>query len=289
MNALQSIVGILGALLLAALVAAAGSAAGATVAGVPVFMLCAVLTMLIQWAVFLPSYFAQTESYFDVTGSLCYVGMVVFTLLATEPDPRSLLVGGLVLVWAVRLGSFLFTRIRADGGDRRFRTIKTDFLRFLMTWTLQGTWVLVTFAAGLAAMTASERAPLGWLAGLGTLLWLGGFIIEVAADQQKRAFRADAGRETEFITSGLWAWSRHPNYFGEIMLWCGIALIALPVLQGWQWLTLISPVFVTVLLTRISGIPMLERRADRQWGEDPLYRAYKAATPALIPRPPAGP
>ena len=96
----------------------------------------------------------------------------------------------------------------------------------------------------------------------------------------------DASRETEFITTGLWAWSRHPNYFGEIALWCGIALIALPALSGWQYLTLISPVFVVVLLTRISGVPMLERRADKKWGADPLYQRYKEATPVLIPRPP---
>jgi steroid 5-alpha reductase family enzyme len=113
-----------------------------------------------------------------------------------------------------------------------------------------------------------------------------GFAIEVAADQQKRRFRADSSNRDGFIQSGLWAWSRHPNYFGEIALWIGIALIALPVLSGWQLATLISPVFVYLLLTRISGVPLLEARANKKWGEDPNFVAYMRSTPALFPRPP---
>ena len=99
-------------------------------------------------------------------------------------------------------------------------------------------------------------------------------------------FRADPANEGRFITTGLWAWSRHPNYFGEILLWAGIALIAFPVLQGAQLATLISPVFVFVLLTRISGVPLLESRGKKRWGDEPAYQEYKARTPVLWPRPP---
>ncbi|MBC8187024.1 MAG: DUF1295 domain-containing protein, partial [Proteobacteria bacterium] len=126
----------------------------------------------------------------------------------------------------------------------------------------------------------------GLVAALGGFLWVAGFAIEVAADQQKRRFRADPSNRERFIRSGLWAWSRHPNYFGEIILWIGIALIALPVLSGWQLATLISPVFVYVLLTRISGIPLLETRAKKKWGKDPDFAAYMRSTPVLFPRPP---
>jgi steroid 5-alpha reductase family enzyme len=107
------------------------------------------------------------------------------------------------------------------------------------------------------------------------------------SDAQKNRFRADPANRGKFIQTGLWAWSRHPNYFGEIVLWIGVAIIALPVLRGWQYLTLISPVFVTLLLTRVSGVPMLERRADEKWGGQEDYEAYKARTPVLIPRPPS--
>jgi len=283
---LEHLLGIAGALLLIVAIAAAGSVNGVRVGSVPVFAVCAVLAVLIQWVVFVPSYRLQTEHYFDLTGSLTYITLLVCALLLTEANTRSVLIASLVLIWALRLGTFLFVRVRADGADKRFTRMKTIFLQFLMTWTIQGAWVLVTLAAGLAAITADVVEPLGAGALLGTSLWLLGFVIEVVADYQKRAFRQDPQRTHEFITSGLWAWSRHPNYFGEILLWFGIALIALPVLSGWQLLTLVSPVFVVVLLTKISGIPMLERRANRKWGEDPDYQDYKRRTPVLIMRPP---
>ena len=112
-----------------------------------------------------------------------------------------------------------------------------------------------------------------------------GFAFEAVADSQKSRFRADPANKGRFIHTGLWAWSRHPNYFGEIVLWIGVAIIALPVLRGWQWVTLISPVFVTLLLTRVSGVPMLEKRADEKWGGQEDYEAYKERTPVLVPRP----
>lgn len=281
-----SIAGFFGAVALIGIIAAAGSQGGAQVAGWPVFAICGLLALGVQWLVFIPSYINQTEHFFDLTGSLTYITMMMVGLLLAGADARGMLIAALVVIWAARLGSFLFRRVRDDGSDKRFNSIKPDFLRFGMTWTLQGAWVFVTAAAGLTAITSSTSIPLGITALIGTIMWVVGFAIEVAADRQKRAFKADSERETDFITSGLWAWSRHPNYFGEIMLWCGIALIALPVLSGWQYLTLISPIFVVVLLTRISGIPMLERRADRAWGSDPLYQQYKQSTPILIPRPP---
>jgi steroid 5-alpha reductase family enzyme len=119
---------------------------------------------------------------------------------------------------------------------------------------------------------------------LGLLIWIAGFAIEVISDRQKSAFRhRHPGR---FVDTGLWAWSRHPNYFGEIVLWTGIAVIASSTLRGWQWVTLVSPVFVLFLLTRVSGIPMLEKRADERWGDDAAYQRYKENTPVLVPRPP---
>ena len=146
--------------------------------------------------------------------------------------------------------------------------------------------MLLTVSCALAAMTALRSEPLGAWAVLGTAVFAAGFAIEAVADGQKRRFRADPANRGRFIASGLWAWSRHPNYLGEITLWAGIAVIAFPVLRGWQLATLISPVFVYVLLTRISGIPLLESRARKRWGEDPAYRAYRERTPALMLRPP---
>jgi steroid 5-alpha reductase family enzyme len=265
----------------------AGSQHGIQVEGIPVLALCGIFAFAVNWLVFLPAYAFQTERYFDLTGSITYASLVVLALaLQGEPDPRALLLGGLVIAWALRLGSFLFTRILRDGSDGRFDVLKPSFPRFFMTWTLQGLWVLLTASCALAAMTSSRALPLGGFAVVGALVWAAGFAIEALADQQKRRFRSDPANKGRFIRAGVWAWSRHPNYFGEIALWMGVAIIALPVLSGWQYATLISPVFVYVLLTRISGIPLLEARAKKNWGDDPEFQAYLERTPLLVPRPP---
>lgn len=279
--------GTLAALLVGSAIAFAGSQNGLTVAGLPLFAVCAGFAFVIQWLVFIPAYVYQTERYFDLMGSLTYISVTLLTLAVVGfDDIRTVFIGILVLIWASRLGTFLFKRVSDAGEDRRFRSMKTDPLQFFMTWTLQGLWVTVTYAAGLAAMTAAVKVDADVFFAVGVLMWFAGFAIEVIADGQKSAFRADESNRNSFIQSGLWAWSRHPNYFGEIVLWLGITVMAIPVLQGWQFLCLISPVFVVVLLTKISGVRMLEHRANKQWGEDPEYQAYKASTPVLVLRPP---
>jgi len=253
--------------------------------GATLFATVVAVAFVIQWAAFVPAYLRQTERFFDLTGSLTYITVTVLAaLLAPTVDGRSLLVAALVVVWAARLGVFLFRRVHRAGGDRRFDAIKPSFARFLLTWSLQGLWVSLTLAPALVVITTTARQPLGPVAAIGALVWIFGFVFEVVADEQKRRFRAAPANRGRFISTGLWARSRHPNYFGEIVLWSGMALIAVPVLRGWQWVSLISPVFVAVLLTRVSGIPMLEQRADEEWGGQEDYEAYKARTPVLVPR-----
>lgn len=267
-------------------IAFAGSQGGASAFGIPIFALSVGLAFLINWLAFIPAYLLQTEKFFDLTGSISYISVtIIAVVLSPVIDGRSILLLTLVLIWAARLGTFLFRRIQKAGKDARFDDLKTSFIRFLSTWTLQGLWVTFTLAAALAAITSDIRKELGLFALIGTLIWVFGFTFEVIADSQKSRFRADPENEGKFINTGLWSRSRHPNYFGEIVLWIGVALIALPILRGWQWITLISPVFVTLLLTRISGIPMLEKRADEKWGGQDDYEAYKEQTPVLIPRP----
>ena len=267
----------------------AGSQGGVTVAGFPVFAIGVTLAFVIQWAAFIPAYLRQTEKFFDLTGSITFISVALLTVvLSPVSDGRSLLLLGMVLVWALRLGTFLYKRVHAAGEDRRFREIKPSIPRFLLTWTLQGIWVSFSLAAALVAITSETRLGIGVFAIVGFLVWAFGFGFEVIADSQKSKFKADPANEGKFISTGLWSWSRHPNYFGEIVLWIGVAIVALPILQGWQWVALISPVFITLLLTRISGIPMLEVRADEKWGGQADYEEYKTRTSVLIPRPPSG-
>ncbi len=275
------------AVAVAAGVAVAGSQGGNTVGGFPVFALCVVLAFAVQWVAFVPAYIMQSERFFDLTGSLTYIVVtVVAVVLSAGADDRSALLLVMVVVWAVRLGSYLFLRIRRAGADARFDDIKPSFLRFLNTWTLQGLWVSLTLAAALAAITTTAREGIGAVTWVGAAIWLLGIGLEATADVQKSRFRSDPANKGRFIHTGLWSWSRHPNYFGEIVLWVGVAVVAAPVLHGWQWVTLISPVFVFLLLTRVSGVPLLEKSADAKWGGQADYEAYKARTPVLVPRPP---
>jgi steroid 5-alpha reductase family enzyme len=267
------------------LVAYAGSQNGSTLGGVPVFALMVGLAFLIQWLVFIPAFMRQTEKFFDLTGSLTYISIAILSvILSPGVDARAILLMALVVIWAVRLGTFLFGRIKKAGKDDRFDEIKPSFVRFLNVWTIQGLWVTFTAAAALVGITTTARKELDVFAILGLLVWVVGFALEVTADSQKSRFSADPANKGKFIHTGLWARSRHPNYFGEILLWVGVAVIALPVLQGWQWIALISPIFVTLLITRVSGVPLLEKKADAKWGGQPDYEAYKKNTPVLIPR-----
>ena len=288
-TSLKSLIGILIALLLGGAITTAGSTASLTIGGLPLYAICAVLAFTIQWAAFFPAWLFKTEIFYDLTGSLTYltvIGLALYMSAAVqggnEFDPRALMVSTLVFVWATRLGSFLFLRAAKTGGDSRFDKIKIHFMRFLTAWTLQGLWVVMTAACALAVITSNNPKPLDLAAWAGLGIWIIGFSIEVAADSQKSAFNRDPANQGKFVNIGLWRWSRHPNYFGEIVLWIGVTVIALPVLQGWQWLTLISPLFVVYLLTRLSGIPTLEHKADKKWEDDPEYQTYKAATPVLM-------
>lgn len=285
MNNLKILLAILLVLAISAAIALAGGQASVPYSNTSLFVACASIGFILHWLVFLPSFVFQTEHYFDLTGSLSFIATIAFALIFhPELGARAVLLGVLVLLWAVRLGSFLFLRVKRDGKDRRFDEIKTRFLRFLFTWTLGGAWVFLTLAAGLAAMTSTEASGLDGFAIVGGALWLAGFAVEVTADRQKSAFRAQPQNKGRFITSGLWSYSRHPNYLGEILLWFGIAIIATPALSGWQYVTLISPVFVTFLLVRVSGVPILEKSADERWGDDPEYQRYVATVPVLLPR-----
>ena len=287
MTRANSALGIVASLIIAVLIMTAGSQGSVSFGGYPLFALCGSIGFALHWAVFVPSYAFKTEHYFDLTGSLSYITTVAAAIVFNPSlDLRDLIICAMITVWALRLGSFLFWRIKKDGQDKRFIVMKTKFTWFLMTWTIGGLWVLVTMAAGLAALTSNITAELGLISYLGIALWLFGFVVEVTADNQKTEFRKNPDNRNRFITTGVWSWSQHANYFGEITLWFGLALVSLPVLSGWQLATLISPVFVYFLLTKVSGIPLLDRLAKQKWGTDSDYLSYTQATSKLLLWPP---
>ena len=256
--------------------------------GVPAIVWCVIAAFVVNWIVYVPSLLKQTEKYFDLTGSLTYISVTIVALvLGPNNEWTSFLMAALILIWAARLGSFLFKRIKDDGGvDGRFNKLRANPIRFLETWTLQGLWVSLTALAAWTAITSADEAPFGVLTVIGLIVWIAGFAIEVRADTEKSVFKSDPANHGRFISTGIWAWSRHPNYFGEITLWIGMALIALPAFDGREFVALVSPLFVILLLTKISGIPLLERRGLKRWGDDADYQQYLNDVPVLIPRPP---
>ena len=241
------------------------------------------LIFCIQWVSFIPAYIFQTEKFYDLTGSITYLTAVFYTLYVTGSNNLSdLIIVACVAVWAIRLGSFLFMRIHKAGEDRRFRTIKPNFTRFLMTWTLQGMWVSMCLLCVLTALSSYSGVIMNSIFFIGLIVFILGLSIEIIADYQKTVFRRNIENKDKFITTGLWSLSRHPNYFGEILLWTGVAVMSISSLQGLQYITLISPIFVYILLVYISGIRILEDQARKKWGHLDSFKEYLKNTPRLF-------
>ena len=241
------------------------------------------LIFCIQWVSFIPAFIFQTEKFYDLTGSITYLTAVFYTLYVTGSNNLSdLIIVGCIALWAIRLGSFLFMRIHKAGEDRRFRTIKPNFTRFLMTWTLQGMWVSMCLLCVLTALSSYSGVIMNSIFFIGLIVFILGLSIEIIADYQKTVFRRNIENKDKFITTGLWSLSRHPNYFGEILLWTGVAVMSISSLQGLQFITLISPIFVYILLVYISGIRMLEDQARKKWGHLDSFKEYLKHTPRLF-------
>ena len=246
-------------------------------------------SFFVHWIVFIPSYFARTEKFYDITGTVAYIILVFIasnlTLVSIDDQLhlRSKIAIGLVLIWAIRLGLFLFIRVMKVGEDRRFREAKKSFSKYLLWWSMSALWVFLTTANALTLIINNANIFNDIFFYLGLSIWCIGFLFEVVADEQKRKFRIIKDNKDQFISTGLWSFSRHPNYFGEILIWIGMAIIAFPTLNGWQYVTLISPIFIYILLTRISGVNLLENRAEEKWGGNDDYEKYKKEVPVLIP------
>ena len=246
-----------------------------------VFLVCVII--LIQWLMFLPSYLKSTEHYFDITGSITFITVSVLAfILSDNKNIRSILLTLLIIVWATRLGVFLLKRVKAAGSDGRFDDLK-DFSTFFMVWNLQALWITFTLLSSLIIFTSNHPDNFGIYDYIGIITWISGLFIEVVADKQKSDFKNDISNKNKFISTGLWKYSRHPNYLGEIILWTGITIIAIPLFSGWSWLGLISPAFVFIMLKFISGVRILESRADMKWGKDKEYLKYKNSTPEIFP------
>ena len=276
-------------ILIASLVSIAAAQNGALYNNYPISIICMALSFIIHWLVFIPSYFYKTEKFYDITGTVAYMSILITTayLLSMINNKvvllRSIFSIIFVMIWAIRLGAFLFTRVIKVGEDKRFEDAKKSFSKFLMFFNISALWVFLTIVNVLTMIINNSDSITDIFFIIGFSIAIIGLIIEVVADRQKRKFRMNISNKGEFIRSGLWSISRHPNYFGEILIWLGISFSTLPILSGWQFVTLISPIFVILLLTKVSGINLLEAAADDKWALDKNYQDYKEKTSVLIP------
>merc|ERR1712127_460081 len=241
------------------------------------------LSVGVQWAGWGLASYLHTEKFYDLVGSGTFLLVSGLAYRSSSGNLRQKVVALMVGAWALRLGTFLFARVLKVGEDKRFDVAKHDPTKFFIFWTIQGFWVFVTLIPTIMLMTAKRNPILGLRDVLGWTAWGTGFLMEVVADAQKWNFKSDPANQGRFITSGLWGVSRHPNYFGEMLLWSGIFLSCSKVMRGPQLLAVLSPVMVMLLITQISGIPLLEAAGKERWGGDPEYQRYISEVPVLVP------
>ena len=254
-----------------------------TIQSINSFTFLLFLSLLIQILFFIPSYIFKTEKLYDLIGSSTYVVVVSFAYYSVSNKTiTDTILFIFVLIWGIRLGTFLFKRIQRDNDDIRFEKAKKNFFWFLQYWMGQALWVSITSSAAVIAILKTENNSFNIYVIVGVLIWIIGFSLEVIADLQKSKFKQIENTNKTFISKGLWSKSRHPNYFGEITLWIGIYIISVSSLSGIEILTVISPIFVYILLTRMSGINMLEKIADERYGHLDEYIEYKRNTPTLF-------
>ncbi len=244
-----------------------------------------VVSLLINTFIFLLAFKRKTDKLTDISYAVSFIALATYGLLKGGTNSFKMALVAMVTIWAVRLGGFLLIRIWDKGRDQRFDSIRGNFKAFGRFWLLQAMTVWVVMLPVLLALfKANDIAVFGKLAAIGALLWVLGLSIETMADLQKYEFSSEPANKDRWIETGLWRYSRHPNYFGEILLWIGVYIFTVSALSGGEIiLGAVGPLFIALLLLRVSGVPILEKSADKRWGEHEAYQSYKKRTNALNP------
>jgi steroid 5-alpha reductase family enzyme len=240
------------------------------------------ISMVINLALFLPAYFLKTDKITDLSYSATFIILSIIGFVLSTKSPAQIAGLVMIMLWALRLGGFLFIRVNIVGKDSRFDEMRPKFWSFLRFWAFQGLTVFIVLSPMLAFWQVTS-ALTGVISYLGWFIFSLGLALEATADYQKLAFNLKKKRKT-WIDNGVWRFSRHPNYLGEIMVWTGVYLFCFDALSGIaRILTLASPLYITVILLFFSGLPLLEKSADRRWGRIKAYQAYKKDVPVLLP------
>lgn len=243
------------------------------------------VSLCINLVMFLIAFRYKTDKLTDISYAASFFVIVLYGVLTHTMSDYKLALFGMISIWSFRLGGFLLIRIWNMGRDKRFDDMRDNFLSFGRFWLLQAITVWVVLIPSSFAF-ASDRPFVSDLSLVGIVVFMSGLVIESMADSQKFAFNKQSKNKNKWIDEGIWHYSRHPNYFGEILVWSGLYLYVFPGLTGFQPLvSLISPLFITSLLLFVSGVPILEKAADKKWGNQKDYQDYKRTTHLLIPLP----
>jgi steroid 5-alpha reductase family enzyme len=242
-----------------------------------------VVSLVINLLMFVPAYIYKTDKVTDISYAITFATVAVAAYLASTHTSLHKTILVLVLLWSFRLGAFLFIRINKIGKDSRFDGMREHFFLFLKFWLAQGITVFIVMIAPLMGFIQNDtRVTTLTLIGVG--VFLSGLLIETFADMQKFKFSNNSKHKSIWIDEGIWRVSRHPNYLGEILVWTGVFVTVASSVTSFAVLAaLISPLFIAGLLCFVSGIPLLEKIADKKWGNDKNYQLYKKRVPVLLP------
>ena len=235
----------------------------------------------INLTMFIIAYVRQSDKLTDISYAVTFATIALYGFYKSDGSPSHILLASAVGIWSLRLGSFLLYRVIKRGKDSRFDGTRENFVKFGKFWLGQALTVWVLMIPSILAFGATLTLTIGSLIGL--VVWASGLIIETTADIQKMNFANNPANKNKWIESGIWRYSRHPNYYGEILVWVGLYLYVIPGLSITQTIFgLISPIAITCLLLFVSGIPVLEKAADKRWGNLAAYQEYKRRTSLLI-------
>ncbi len=251
-----------------------------------VFIVSLIASLVINTFFFAIAATSQTDQFTDLSYSLSFILIALLYLFTqTTIAPVQLLMGVMIIAWGIRLGSYLFYRVLKLKKDHRFDGIREDLKKFAKFWFLQALSVAVIIWPAIIVLSSRTPPANYWLVVLGFIIWATGLFIETLADWQKSAYKLLNSPPTPWASTGLYKSARFPNYFGEILVWLGVFIFAIPYLSGWNWLSIVSPIYISTLLLFVTGIPPLEKHHQEKYGSNPDYQKYLKSTHLLVPLP----